>query len=127
MKLLLMLVNSLVSSRDDVFTWNYMNATKHYVPKYDPCIPKDLLEHLSRPYPFKYFKGCLPQNLLEYFVSFLTWIFEIFWIINSRISLNRKSENITFKSSHHQRCSIEKGVLKIFANFTGKDLHQNLF
>ena len=31
-----------------------------------------------------------------------------------------------FRSSH-QRCSIEKGVLENFTNFTGKQLRQSLF
>ena len=33
---------------------------------------------------------------------------------------------ISFRSSH-QRCSIKKGVLEIFAKFTGKHLCQSLF
>ena len=41
-------------------------------------------------------------------------------------TMNHKDLLDLFRSSH-QRCSVKKGVLKTFANFTGKHLRQSLF
>ena len=49
--------------------------------------------------------------------------FEVFWIVQSR---GRLTKSGALRSSH-QRCSVRKGVLRNFANFTGKHLCQSLF
>ena len=59
-------------------------------------------DSLSRPCPFKFFKGCLPQILLGPFLNTLSHLL-VFLLRNS-----------------HWRCSVRKGVLRKFAKFTGK-------
>ena len=49
--------------------------------------------------------------------------FEVFWIVQGWGTLTKLG---TLRSSH-QRCSVRKGVLRNFTNFTGKQLHQSLF
>ena len=42
-------------------------------------------------------------------------------------SLSRRSSQSLSRRSSHQRCSVRKGVLRNFAKFTTKHLHQSLF
>ena len=48
---------------------------------------------------------------------------EVFWIVQSRGTLIK----LGALRSIHWRCSVRKGILRNFANFTGKDLCQSLF
>ena len=41
------------------------------------------LKNLSRPYPFKFFKGCFPQNLLSALLNTLSQIFRKFSIFSN--------------------------------------------
>ena len=49
--------------------------------------------------------------------------FELFWIVQSRGTLTK----LGALRSSHRRVSVKKGILRNFANFTGKHLCQSLF
>ena len=70
----------------------------------------------------------------EYYQTRWSIFFNIFWIVHHFVKKLGQLLDIvmgnTFKKkfrSSHQRCSIEKGVLRNFIKFTGKHMCESLF
>ena len=76
---------------------------------------------LGRPYPFKFFKDCLPQILHGPFLNTLTH-----FILYSFLSY-RYAKNTIAVQKQPPKVFCKKGVLKNFANITRKHLCQSLF
>ena len=55
------------------------------------------------------------------------WLKIIFWILIKKSICHHLLVGISMIRSSHGRCSVLRGVLKIFAKFTGKHLCQSLF
>ena len=62
---------------------------------------------LSRPYSFKYFKGCLPQILLGPFLNTLSHIVPLHKIVNYETHgkyTDKKKRQKSAKKSAHRNC-----------------------
>ena len=78
--------------------------------------------YLSRPYPFKYFKGCLPQNLLSPLLNTLSHL-----ILMSSWRFTNLKENSLIR--HHKKFYSEflkNDILELKNRFLEFYLHQEL-
>ena len=66
---------------------------------------------LSKPYPFKFFKGCLPQNLLSPFLNIFVSHVRSVNVLCLRGSVKTKNINLKAKAINHRRCSEIKATL----------------
>ena len=84
---------------------------------------------LSRSYLFKFFKDCLPQNLLSPLLNTLFHLFLNNWYCNERSYLPQSQPQFVLKlfRSSCPEVFCKTYVLKIFAKFTWKHVCWSLF
>ena len=102
--------------------WNTRKLPISYVATQNFLKKLTFLSPLSRPYPFKFVKGCLPQNLLSPLLNALPHLLSLekvttFIIVFVRSSFSAIVQSLLYRNSLYQGCKFTKWNKKTLVHY----------